>query len=79
MITISISQLKTNPSSVIAAAVDYPVMVENRKKAQAYVVGKALFEKMITLLEDRQDAAEVKVTDFSKGRDFEDVAKELGL
>jgi len=54
MTTISISQLKINPSSVIAQAVDYPVVVENRNKVQAYLVGKTLFEKIIALLKRKR-------------------------
>ncbi len=79
MTTISISQLKINPSSVIAQAADYPVMVENRNKVQAYLVGKTLFEKIIALLEEKEDVAAVKNTDFSKSRNFDDVTQELGL
>ena len=79
MNTISISQLKSNPSSAILLAADYPVVVENRNKVQAYLVGKALFEKIISFLEDKEDTAVAKNTDFSKGRNFDDVAKELGL
>lgn len=79
MNTISISQLKINPSSALARAVDYPVAVENRNKIQGYVIGKALFEKIIAFLEDKEDQAAAKNADFSKGRNFEDVAQELGL
>ena len=79
MTTISISQLKLNPSSVITQALDYPVAVENRNKVQAYLVGKVLFEKIIAFLEDREDTAAVKNTDFAKGKNFNDVAQELGV
>jgi antitoxin StbD len=79
MTTASISQLKVNPSAVIADAVDYPVAVENRNKVEAYLVGKVLFEKLIALLEDLDDSRAVKQTDFSKGRSFEDFASEFGL
>lgn len=79
MTTATISQLKINPSSVIAQAVDYPVAVANRSKVQAYLVGKNLYEKMISFIEDYSDSAVVKKTDFTKGRDFEKVAKDLGI
>lgn len=79
MTTTTISQLKVNPSSVIAQAVDYPVAVANRSKVQAYVVGKSLYEKMISFIENYVDAAVVKKTDFSKGRDFEKIARDLGI
>lgn len=79
MTTISISQLKANPSAVIAQATDYPVVIENRNKVQAYVVGKLLFEKILRFLEEKEDIAAVKSTNFSKGRNFDDVTKELGI
>ncbi|OGG11777.1 hypothetical protein A2Z00_05450 [Candidatus Gottesmanbacteria bacterium RBG_13_45_10] len=79
MTTISISQLKANPSSVIAQAADYPVVIENRNKVQAYVVGKSLFEKILRFLEEKEDIAAVKNSNFSKGRNFDDVAQELGI
>jgi len=79
MTTISISQLKMNPSAVIAQAADYPVAVENRNTVTAYLVGKTLFERLVAYLEDRIDAATVREADFSKAKDFEDVARSLGI
>lgn len=79
MNTISISQLKMNPSAVIAQATDYPVAVENRSTVTAYVVGKRLFEKLTGYLEDKLDIAAVVKADFSKGKDFEVVAHNLGI
>ena len=79
MTTATISQLKVNPSSVIAQAADYPVAVENRNKVTAYLVGKQLFEKLTAYLEDRLDAAAVAKADFTKAKDFEKVARELGI
>ena len=79
MTTTSISQLKINPSAVIAQASEYPVAVENRNEVQAYVIGKNLYEKMLYLLEDKLDRAVINQTDFTKGKDFEAVAKELGI
>ncbi|MEK7577761.1 MAG: hypothetical protein AAB492_04065 [Patescibacteria group bacterium] len=79
MNTTSISQLKVNPSAIISMAADYPVAVENRNKVQAYVIGKLLYEKMIAMLEDKIDRQAIADADFSKGKDFETVAKSLGL
>lgn len=79
MISTTISQLKVNPSAVITQAIDYPVAVENRNKVQAYLVGKVLFDKLVTFIEDYVDAAVVKKTDSTKGKDFEKVAKKLGI
>lgn len=79
MNTISISQLKINPSSAISLAAEYPIKVENRKKVEAYLVGKELFEKLISMIEDKTDDIAVKNTDFSKGKNFEEVAGELGI
>jgi PHD/YefM family antitoxin component YafN of YafNO toxin-antitoxin module len=79
MTSVSLSQLKMNPAKVILAASDYPVAIENRSKVQAYMIGKELFERLEKYLEDFTDDLAVKSTDFSKGRDFEEVAKKLGI
>lgn len=79
MTTISISQLKANPAAALSSAQDYPLAVQNRNTTQAYLIGKSLFEKLVLYLEDVEDRKIIKETDFSKGRDFEDFAKELGI
>ena len=79
MNTASISQLKTNPANIIAHSSDYPVAIQKRSKTQAYLVGKALFDRMVAQLEDAIDRKAIAETDFSKGEDFEKVVKELGL
>lgn len=79
MDTISISQLKRNPSEAIAKAIDYPIAVENRHNVKAYLIGKKLYEKIVAYLEDYMDKQAISDTDFSKGKDFEIVAKSLDL
>ncbi len=79
MNSISISQLKINPSQAIAKAADYPLAVENRNNIQAYLIGKALYEKIISYIEDYIDKQAVDNTNFSKGKDFEDMAKDIGI
>lgn len=79
MTTTSISQLKINPSSIIAQASEYPIAVENRNTVQGYVIGKALYEKMVELLENQVDRIAIKQTNFKKGKSFEKVAQELGI
>ncbi len=83
MNSVSISQLKMNPSAVIAAAQDYPVAVDNRNKTTGYVVGKKLFEKITEWMEDMEDrrAVEyaVKSGELDEATDFEEFAKELGI
>lgn len=79
MTTISISQLKANPAAVIASSEDYPVAIQKRNKTKAYVVGGDLFEKMVRYLEDVVDRRAVREADYGKGRDFEEVAAELGI
>ena len=80
-ISLSISQLKTNPAQAIAQADDYPVAIASRNKVKAYLVGGSMFEKIIEFLEDREDikVANKALKHREKGRDFEVVAKELGL
>lgn len=79
MNTISISQLKVNPSKAIGEALDYPVAVENRNKVEAYLLGKDLYEKIVSFIEDSIDRKAVEDADFKKGKDFEKVAKELNI
>ncbi len=79
MTSLSISQLKINPRQALLASVDYPVAIESRNQVQGYLVGKDLYEKIIAYIEDYIDQDAVKHTNFSKGRDFETVAKKLGI
>lgn len=79
MTNISISDLKTNPSRAILKASDYPLAIEKRNKVKAYIIGKELYEKIVSFVEDYIDTTTVEKTDFSKGKDFEKVAKELGI
>ena len=79
METATISQLKSQPSKIISSALDYPVVITKRTQIKAYLVGKELYEKIISLLEDYIDKTVVKKTNFRKGRDFEKVAEELGI
>jgi len=87
MTYVSISDLKTNPASIISESLDYPVAIQKRSKTQAYLVGRAIFDQMVAQLEDaidRQaidaiDRQAIAEADFSKGEDFEKVVKELGL
>ncbi len=79
MDTISISQLKANPSKAISSADDYPLVVKNRGVTKAYIVGRELFEKLVSYIENYLDKKAVKGTDFREGKDFEQVAKELNI
>ncbi len=79
MASVSISQLKMNPSAVFSSAEDYPVAVQKRNKTTGYIVSKAMFEKMVEFVEDALDREVIEKTDFSKGTNLDDVLEELGL
>jgi PHD/YefM family antitoxin component YafN of YafNO toxin-antitoxin module len=79
MSDISISQLKTHPAKALHKAVDYPVAIKKRNKVKAYLIGKDLYEKIVRYMEDYIDRRAVDAADFSKGKDFEKVAEELGI
>lgn len=79
MNTISVTKLKTNPAKAINDAVDLPVAIKKRDKIEAYLIGKDLYKKLISYIENYMDSATVKDTDFSKGRDFDKVVEELGI
>jgi antitoxin StbD len=50
--SISISDLKKNPSAVIAAAEGFPVAVLNRNTPSAYLVPAKAWEELMDRLED---------------------------
>ncbi len=79
MNSISVTQLKINPSKAIGEALDFPVVVKNRNKVKAYLIGKDLYEKIVSYIEDHIDRKVVEETDFKKGKDFETVSKRLNI
>lgn len=79
MNSLSISQLKTNPGGAILKALDFPVAIQKRNHVQAYLVGKDLYERIISHLEGVVDSRAIRQTDFSIGKDFEAVAEKLGI
>lgn len=58
--SISISDLKKNPSAVIAAADGFPVAVLNRNTPSAYLVPAKAWEELMDRLEDIELAALVR-------------------
>ena len=79
MNSISISQLKVNPSKAISDALDFPLAIENRNNVEAYLIGKDLYDMIVTQLENAIDRKAIEKTDFNMGRDFEAIAQELNL
>jgi len=79
MDNISISKLKINPAAAINKASDFPLAIESRNKVKAYLLGKDLYEKNTSYIENYIDASYVKSTDFSKGKDLDKIAEELGI
>lgn len=57
---VSISDLKKNPSAVIAAAGGFPVAILNRNTPAAYLVPAAAWEELMDRLEDIELAAVVR-------------------
>lgn len=58
--SVSISELKKNPSAVIEQANGFPVAVLNHNKPAAYLVPAAAFEAMMERLDDIELAKLVK-------------------
>jgi len=79
MNTISISELKINPSLAILQSEDYPLAIKSRSQTKAYILGKSFFESILSFIEDRADRNAVSKTDFKQKVSFEKVAKELGV
>ena len=57
---VSISDLKKNPSAVIAAADGFPVAILNRNSPAAYLVPAAAWEELMERLDDLELAAIVR-------------------
>ncbi|OGV96832.1 hypothetical protein A2W24_03270 [Microgenomates group bacterium RBG_16_45_19] len=79
MTQISLSQLKANPNKAIAAAADYPVAVAKRSQVKAYLIGKGLYDQLVSHLEDYIDKKAVTEAGIATGKDFEEIATELGI
>ncbi|OGM28338.1 hypothetical protein A2962_00645 [Candidatus Woesebacteria bacterium RIFCSPLOWO2_01_FULL_39_61] len=79
MTSVSISELKANPSAVLSAADDYPISIKKRNKTAGYVVGKDIFEKLVTFVEDYIDKKAIEDADYTRGTSLDDFVKELGL
>lgn len=69
--SVSITELKKNPSAIIEQAEGFPVAILNHNKPAAYLVPAAAFEALLDKLEDvelaaivkaREDQAEVEVS-----------------
>jgi antitoxin StbD len=58
--SVSISELKKNPTAVIEGAEGFPVAVLNHNKPAAYLVPAAAFEAMMEKLDDIELAKLVK-------------------
>ncbi|MGF1548715.1 MAG: type II toxin-antitoxin system Phd/YefM family antitoxin [Thiotrichales bacterium] len=58
--SVSISELKKNPTAIIEQADGFPVAVLNHNKPAAYLVPAAAFEVMMEKLEDIELAKLVK-------------------
>lgn len=58
--SVSISELKKNPTAVIEASDGFPVAVLNHNKPAAYLVPAAAFEAMMERLDDIELAKLVK-------------------
>ena len=79
MSIISISELKTNPAKAIEKAADMPVAIKKRNKTAGYVVGKDIFEKLVSFVEDYIDRKAISEADYKRGKPLQEVIKELGL
>ena len=50
--TVSMTDLRRNPSEVIAVAISSPVAILNHNKPAAYLISAATYEDMLDQLED---------------------------
>jgi len=79
MTNVSISQLKSNPSTIVDQANDYPIAIKNRSNITGYILGKQLFEAMVKSLENSIDLQEAKSADLDTAVGFEELATQLSI
>lgn len=53
---VSVTELKRNYTKILQQAAQQPVAVLNHNRPEAYLLPAALYERMIDMLEDAQDA-----------------------
>ncbi|PYC11398.1 type II toxin-antitoxin system prevent-host-death family antitoxin [Pseudomonas mosselii] len=66
-VTVSVSELKRNPTAVMADAQGKPVAVLNHNRVMGYMVPAELYEAMMERLEDIELVALVKARAGEKG------------
>ncbi|KNX78334.1 type II toxin-antitoxin system Phd/YefM family antitoxin [Pseudomonas mosselii] len=66
-VTVSVSELKKNPTAVMADAQGKPVAVLNHNRVMGYMVPAELYEAMMERLEDIELVALVKARAGEKG------------
>ncbi|PYB75890.1 MULTISPECIES: type II toxin-antitoxin system Phd/YefM family antitoxin [Pseudomonas] len=66
-VTVSVSELKKNPTAVMADAQGKPVAVLNHNRVMGYMVPAELYEAIMERLEDMELAALVKARAGEKG------------
>ncbi|MEW5838402.1 MAG: type II toxin-antitoxin system Phd/YefM family antitoxin [Pseudomonadota bacterium] len=54
--TVSVTELKRNFSSILREAEDQPVAVLNHNRPEAYLLSAAHYERLMAYLEDLEDA-----------------------
>lgn len=67
--SVSITELKKSPSTVIEQAHGEPVAILNRNKPEAYLVPAAMFEMMMEWLEDAELAELVRQRQNEKSKE----------
>ncbi len=58
--SVSVTELKRSYASILAEAVEEPVVVLNHNRPEAYLVPAATYERLLAHLEDLQDAQTVR-------------------
>lgn len=58
---------------------DFPILIENRNQKAGYILSTDMYETLVDYIENHIDKKTIESTDFKKGKNFEDVAKSLGL
>ena len=67
-LTVSVTELKRNFSSILAQADDSPVAVLNHNRPEAYLISAAHYERLAAYLEDLEDIARMREAQYGAVR-----------
>lgn len=77
--SISISQLKTNPSVAFTMAKEAPLVILRRNKVAGYLVSPEIYDALVQYIENHTDREAIESAKDEKHIELEELLEELDL